>query len=71
MLISGDREIENRGIGNINLFMSIKFFYTKLVLCPTSKLQNDYHSRAGGSPVQRSLDSRFRGNDGRIVRLGT
>jgi len=29
MLISGDREIENRGIRNINLFMGIKFFYTQ------------------------------------------
>jgi hypothetical protein len=35
-----------------------------LLLRPTKKLQNDCHSRAGGSPVQRRLDSRLRGNDG-------
>jgi hypothetical protein len=42
-----------------------------IVLCPTNKLQNDRHSRAGGSPVQRRLDSRLRGNDGWVARLRT
>jgi hypothetical protein len=53
-----------------------------LVLCPTSKLQNDCHSRVGGSPaivpakagIQTKidfLDSRLRGNDEWIARLRT
>jgi hypothetical protein len=33
------------------------------MLCIANKYQNDCHSRAGESPVQRRLDSHLRGND--------
>ena len=39
------------------------FFEMASSVVSANMLQNDCHSRAGGSPAQSHLDSRLRGND--------
>lgn len=51
---------------SVTIFTSGVVLKPLLVLRPTNKLQNECHPRAGGSPVQKRLNSRQGGNDGWI-----